>query len=540
MNVFFHVISLFVGIMIGVFICYMVLRYFANRRLESSENKAKEILDSAKAEAEEIKKSLYEDKKQHHKEIEKAERGIKDRRADLNSLERRLQQKENNLEKKENNLEKKEDNLLKKENNLVKKENNLERKIAQAEKNEQEVNSYRKKLEQDTLSLETEKDNLQKRIEEIASLTKEEAREVVIDLVKDEAEKSAFSLAHKIEEESRIVAERKAKYHIINAMNRIAPEIVGDIVVSTVSLPNDKMKGRIIGREGRNIRTLENLIGVDIIIDDTPEAVVISCFDPIRREIAKLTLENLILDGRIHPARIEEVLEKVKKELDERMLEDGEKACMELGIAGMHIELQRLLGKLKFRTSYGQNMYYHSIEVARIAGLIASELKLNVENSKRAGLLHDIGKAVSTENPGPHAIIGGDLLKQYGENETIINAVAAHHNDIETKSLEAVIVQVADAISASRPGARRDSFDSYVKRLENLEKIAKVYEGVEKAYAIQAGREIRIIVNHEKVDDSSANKIAREIANKIESEMKYPGQIKVTLIRETRIIEYAR
>jgi ribonuclease Y len=512
MEIFYLILSLVIGIIIGTVACYLVLRYINKRNLESSENKSIEILESAKEKADTMKKAVEEEKRLLDKEIKRTENEIKEKRTELNKLENRLQQKEDNLEKRINIIEKKEQALQNKEKELERESNNIRK----------------ERLELDS------------KLEAIAGLTKEDAKNLIIQRVEKEAEKSAFQIAYKIENEAKLTAEKKAKQIIVEAMQRTAPEVVGDAAVSTVSLPGDEMKGRIIGREGRNIRTLENLLGVDIIIDDTPEAVVISCFDPIRRELARMSLEKLIIDGRIHPTRIEEVVEKVNQEMENNMLEDGEKACMDLGITGIHHDLQRYIGKLRYRTSYGQNVLNHSMEVAQLAGLLASQLGAETDMCKRAGILHDIGKSISVERFGAHAIIGGDLAKQYGENDKIINAISAHHNDIEADSLEAIIIQVADAISASRPGARRESFESYIKRLETLEKIANEYDGVEKAYAIQAGREVRIIVNHEDLDDFSAKKIARDIANKIENEVKYPGQIKVTVIRETRITEYAK
>jgi ribonucrease Y len=512
MDILYLILSLVIGIIIGTIACYVVLRYINKRNLESSENKSKEILELAKEKAETIKKTIDEERRLLYKETERNENEIKERRAELNKLEDRLQQKEDNLDKRISIIEKKEQALQNKEKELERESNNIEK----------------ERLELDS------------KLEAIAGLTKEEAKKQIIKQAEKEAEKSAFQIASKIENEAKLTAEKKAKQVIVEAMQRTAPEVVGDTAVSTVSLPGDEMKGRIIGREGRNIRTLENLIGVDIIIDDTPEAVVISCFDPIRRELARMSLEKLILDGRIHPTRIEEVVEKVNQEMETNMLEDGEKTCMDLGITGIHHDLQRYIGKLLYRTSYGQNVLNHSIEVAQLAGLLASQLGADIDMCKRAGILHDIGKSISVERFGAHAIIGGDLAKQYGESDKIVNAISAHHNDVEAKSLEAVIIQVADAISASRPGARRESFENYIKRLETLEKIANEYEGVEKAYAIQAGREVRIVVNHEDLDDLSAKKLARDIANKIECEVKYPGQIKVTVIRETRITEYAK
>ncbi len=511
-TIFFPILSLIAGIIIGVFATFLLFKYIGQKKINKAEHKAEKITNQAKEEADEIRNSANRDKELFHKEKQKYERDLRERRAELNRFESRLLQKEENLEKR----------------------------LAMIEQKEHTVGAKERELENKYKEIDETKINLQNKIENVANMSKEQAKELIIKQVEKEAETSAFKLANKIEEEAKITAERRAKEIIVNSIQRIASEIVGDACVTTVSLPSDEMKGRIIGREGRNIRTLEYLTGVDIIIDDTPEAVVISCFDPVRREVAKTSLDRLVVDGRIHPSRIEEIVDKVNVEIEKNMLEDGEKACMDLGITGIHIELQKQMGKLKYRTSYGQNVFYHSIEVAQLSGLMASQLGADIDICKRAGLLHDIGKAVSVDRFGGHAIIGSDLAKQYGESDKVINAISSHHNDTEPESIEAVIIQAADAISASRPGARRESFESYIKRLETLEKIANQYDGVEKAYAIQAGREVRIIVNHENLDDIKAKKIAKEIANRIEEEIKYPGQIKVTVIREMRIIEYAK
>jgi len=378
------------------------------------------------------------------------------------------------------------------------------------------------------------------RLEKISGLTGEEAKKMLMQAMEVEAKYESMKIIKKIEEEARERADKKAKEIIAFAIQRYAGDYVGEDTVSVVSLPNEEMKGRIIGREGRNIRALEAATGVDIIIDDTPEAVILSCFNPLRREVARISIERLISDGRIHPARIEEIVSKVAEEMEEKIKDSGEQAVFDLGVHNVHPEIIKLLGRLKFRSSYAQNIYQHSLEVAFICGAIASELRLNPKDAKRAGLLHDIGKAVDHEIEGSHATIGADLAKKYGENEEIVHSILAHHEDVETTSLLDVIVQAADALSGARPGARREMLETYIKRLEELERIANSFQGVEKSYAIQAGREIRIVVNSEKISDDSINVISRDIAKKIETDLSYPGQIKVVVIRETRSIEYAK
>ncbi|MBP5792244.1 MAG: ribonuclease Y, partial [Spirochaetaceae bacterium] len=391
---------------------------------------------------------------------------------------------------------------------------------------------------EETLSNEEEK--YRQELERISGLTAEEAKTLIIKDLENDARRDAQVLLNKVEQEAQLSAEKKARDILVATIQRIATEVTGDITVATVSLPSDEMKGRIIGREGRNIRTLETLTGVDIIIDDTPEAVVISCFDPVRKEIAKASLERLITDGRIHPARIEEVVQKVTREIQQKIYEEGERVLFELGINNINQDGVRALGRLYFRTSYGQNVLVHSKEVAAIAGILAAEIGADRNLAKRAAVLHDIGKGAETDSDQNHAEVGMDLVRRMGEDPRVINAVGAHHNDIEPTSIEAVIVQIADAISAARPGARRETMDNYVKRLENLEQIAEGFNGVEKAYAIQAGRELRVLVNNEKIPDVEVKDLARSIAKQIETDLRYPGRIKITMIRETRIIEYAR
>jgi len=509
MSFIYWIILPLAGLILGWTIRWLYARF----QLSSLEQKAERLSQDALKEAEARKREvLLEAKDQLLKERNQLEREFRDRRNELQRFERRILQKEENLEKKLSAVDKIKQNLHDREGRLQEKEENLQ------------------KQEEQWIA----------EMERIANITKDEAKAIIIQSMEQEARRDAQVIVNKIEQEAQATAEKKARDILVTTIQRLSTEIGSEVSVTSVSLPSDEMKGRIIGREGRNIRTLETLTGVDIIIDDTPEAVVISCFDPIRKEIAKMSLERLITDGRIHPARIEEIVQKVNKEINQTIYEEGEKALFDLGIHNMSPEGIKALGRLHYRSSYGQNVLNHSKEVAKIAGMIALEIGANKDIARRAALLHDIGKGVESGGDMNHAEIGMELARKMGEDQKIINAIGAHHNDVEPCCIESVIVQVADAISASRPGARRETLDNYIKRLENLEKISQTFSGVEKAYAIQAGRELRIMVNNESVNDEDARILAKDIAKKIETELRYPGRIKVTIIRETRIIEYAR
>jgi len=501
--------SLLLGLVAG----YFLRRYIAKLKITSAEIAAENILKEAQKEAEAKKReAILETKDQLFRERSNFERETRERRAELQKWEKRLLQKEDNLDKRV-------DALDRKEKSLSNRERVVEEKEAVIRKAQEEI---------------------RKELERISGFTAEEAKEMLIKGMEEEARRDAQAIISSVENEARATAEKRAREILTYSIQRLASEITSEITVTSVSLPNDEMKGRIIGREGRNIRALETLTGVDVIIDDTPEAVVISSFDPVRREIARISMERLIADGRIHPARIEEVTTKVTKEVNKAIIEEGEKAIFDLSIQGISQDLIPYIGRLRYRTSYGQNILAHSLEVARIAGMLAAEIGANVQLAKRGGLLHDIGKAITTDGEGSHAVMGAELARKFGESPEVVNIIESHHMDREPQSIEAVLIQASDAISASRPGARRESMDTYIKRLESLEKIADSFEGVEKSFAIQAGREIRVIVKNDQIDDDKAKEVAREIARKIEKELKYPGRIKVTLIRETRIVEYAR
>lgn len=501
------------SVVVGIVLGYIIRFVIAKMNVNSAEMKSDKIIQDAIKDAENKRKNLISSANSEiQKERHKLENESKDRRAELQKLENRVLQREANIDKKSQYLEDKEKSIEDKTKQIKEKEEKLDKTI----------------------------DEAKRELEKISGFSAEEAKEALIREIEEDAKKAAAKIVDNIEKNAIETGERKAREIIVQTIQRISSDVTQETSVTSVSLPSEEMKGRIIGREGRNIRMLETLTGVDIIIDDTPEAVVISCFDPVRKHIAKVSLEKLILDGRIHPARIEEVVEKTKREVEDSIISAGENAIADLNLTAMHHELVRHMGRLQYRTSYGQNMLLHSKEVANIAGMIAAEIGADVEMAKRGAFLHDVGKAIEVEGEGSHAMSGADLAKRCGEKEEVVNSIRAHHNDVETQSVEAVIVKAADAISAARPGARMESFENYIKRLDTLEKIADSMEGVEKSFAIQAGRELRVMAKSDIVDDIQAKQIARDIAKKIEDELKYPGIIRVTVIRETRAVEVAR
>ncbi len=505
---------------IGIAAGFLGAKFYFKKEMVDYEQNGAKLLENSKKEADFIlKEAEIKLKDEIFKRRNDIEKEVKERREELASVEKRLFQKEEAIVKKEEILSEKEVEILKKEKEIN---------IGLQEINKK-IDDYNKKLNQ-----------INEELTKISGITKDEAKHIIMQNMEDEAKYEVAKKLKEIEEEYQQNAHKKAQEILALAIQRYSSDFVSEKTVSVVPLPNDEMKGRIIGREGRNIRTLEVVTGVDLIIDDTPEAVVLSCFDPIKREIARLSLEKLIADGRIHPARIEEIVKISEKEVDEKVRELGQKAIFEVGVHKINSELTKLIGQLNYRTSYGQNIYQHSLETAFISGIIASELGLDYKKARRAGLLHDIGKAVDHTIQGSHAIIGADLAKKFGESEEIINAVASHHDEVPKTTIYAVIVQAADALSGARPGARGEMYESYIKRLENLEKIATDFEGVSKSYAIQAGREVRVIVENDKINDNSAFILAKDIAKKIEENLTYPGQIRVTVIRETRAIEYAK
>ncbi len=512
-SIIIAVIAALAALIIGSIAGYMYRKNGMEKKIGQTEEYAKSLLEEAVRKAEDKKKeAILEAKEEIIRLKNELDKEVRDRRREVSRLESRVNAREEQVDKKMDNLELREGQL-----------NEKHRAAERLEAEAQEMH-----------------DRQQQELERIANMTSEEAKNILIDRVQKDAYHDAAVMVREIEQRAKEEADKKARDIISTAIQKCAADHVAETTVSVVALPNDDMKGRIIGREGRNIRTLETATGVDLIIDDTPEAVIISAFDPVRREVARIALEKLINDGRIHPARIEEMVEKAKKEVDNQIREAGEQAIFETNLHGIHPELVRLLGRMRYRTSYGQNVLRHSIEVSHLAGVMAAELGADVNLAKRAGLLHDIGKAIDHEVEGTHVTIGADLAKKFRESDLVVNAIAAHHNDVEPASVEAVLVQAADAISAARPGARRESLENYIKRLEKLEAIAYSFDGVETCYAIQSGREVRIIVKPEDVNDAGTLVLAREIVKKIEKEMEYPGQIKVNVIRETRAVEFAK
>ena len=507
------IVTLLIAVPVTALIASAQCKKGIEQKIGNADDKAREIIDEALKTAEAKKREgLLEVKEESIRTKNELDREIKERRAEVTRYERRVQQKEENIDKKTDAIEKKEAYLAKREEEMRKQKEEISR------LNEQRVQE----------------------LERISGLTSDQAKEYLLKIVEDDVKHESAKMIKEMEHRAKEEADKKAKEYVVNAIQKCAADHVSEATISVVQLPSNEMKGRIIGREGRNIRTLETLTGVDLIIDDTPEAVVLSGFDPIRREVARIALEKLIVDGRIHPARIEEMVEKAQREVETMIKEEGEAAVLEVGVHGIHPELVRLLGKMKFRTSYGQNALKHSIEVAHLSGLLAAELGLDVRLAKRAGLLHDIGKAVDHEMEGSHIQLGAELCRKYKESATVINAVESHHGDVEPTSLIACIVQAADTISAARPGARRETLETYTSRLKQLEDISNNFKGVDKSFAIQAGREVRVMVVPEQISDADMVLLARDISKQIEAELEYPGQIKVNVIRESRVTDYAK
>jgi len=512
-EIWLSVLLIVVAAAAALFAGYVYRKNVAEAKVEKAEDAVKRLIVDAQKKAEAVKKeTVLEAKEEIHSLRTEFERESKERRNEIQRVERRLAQREESLDKKVSNAEAKEEQINKR--------------LKEVSKRKEEIDqTFAEQIEQ---------------LEKISGMTNEEAKNLLLEKVEQETRRDMAVYVREIENRAKEEADKKSREIIANAIQKYAADHVAENTVSVVSLPNDEMKGRIIGREGRNIRALETATGIDLIIDDTPEAVILSGFDPIRREIARIALEKLIIDGRIHPARIEEMVKKARKEVEKEIRDAGEQAAFETGIHNLHPEIIKLLGRLKYRTSYGQNVLKHSLEVAHLAAVMAAELGANIKLAKRGGLLHDIGKAVDHEVEGPHIQIGADLAKKYRESNDVIHCIQAHHGDIEAQSVEAVLVQAADAISAARPGARRETLENYIKRLEALEEIANSFSGVEKCYAIQAGREVRIMVKPEDVDDAGMHLMAKDIVKKIEKDLDYPGQIKVSVIRETRSVDYAK